>query len=168
MGAHCRNDQLHYLGTVLLSETMALCRHIYGNYVMQHLLTYGTAEQRSRFVNEFARNVLSGTDMVSLGVLNTAFEACDAEQCLILARAICSTRGILVPFVQRRRGHQTVKSVLHALPAGSADLEAARAELLAAKGHLSKSRYGRCVLRLCQQEAIDINDGSLSPMSSHS
>merc|ERR1711879_636110 len=152
---YCRADQVQHLGDALLSDAIGLCRHMYGNYVMQHLLIYGSDAHRHKFVSLLARHVHSVTaDMTSLVVLNTAFEICDVEQCLTLAQAICnSPRGLLVATAQRRRGHQLVKLVLEALQPGSPELDNARAQLLSAKATLSATRYGRSVLRCCEKEA---------------
>jgi len=157
-----------HLGDALLSDAIGLCRHMYGNYVMQHLLIYGSDAHRSKFVSLLARHIHSVTaDMTSLVVLNTALENCNGEQCLTLAWAICkSPRGLLVASAQRRRGHQLVKLVLETLTPGSAELESARAQLLSAESILSATRYGRSVLRCCQQETSEVNDEDGSPCSS--
>merc|ERR1712187_33669 len=165
---YCRADQGQHLGDALLSDAIGLCRHMYGNYVMQHLLIYGSEVHRSKFVSLLARHIHNViADMTSLVVLNTALENCNGEQCLTLARAICkSPRGLLVASAQRRRGHQLVKLVLETLTPGSAELMNARAQLLSAEAILSATRYGRSVLRCCQQETSEVNDDDGSPSSS--
>lgn len=165
---YCRADQVQHLGDALLSDAVGLCRHIYGNYVMQHLLIYGSDAHRSKFVSLLARHVHSVTaDMTSLVVLNTAFENCNGEQCLTLAWEICkSPRGLLVASAQKRRGHQLVKLVLETLTPGSAELMNARAQLLSAEATLSATRYGRSVLRCCLQVTSEVNDDDGSPSSS--
>lgn len=155
---------MHDLGQVLLSEAVALCRHTYGNYVIQHLLLHGSAEHRSRFVSivvQQIRNTIS--DAMSTGVINTAFEVCDVDQRLNLALAVCSVSGILTQLAQRRRGHLTVRHVLEILPRNSTELDSARTQLMSARGSLSQTRYGRSVLRFCEQESSEGACDSLSP-----
>merc|ERR1712151_1193842 len=160
---HCREDQLVNIGHVILSEAIPLSRHCYGNYVMQHLATYGSDEHRSKMVDMFERQISSATsEMKPLGVLNCTFEACDAELRLRLARAICNSRGLLVKVSQKRRGHQVAQCALEALPPNSVELENARAELLSAKESLLRTRYGRSVLKCCQAEEAQISDNDIS------
>jgi len=154
------------MGHVILSEAIALSRHCYGNYVMQHLATYGSDEHRSKMVDIFERHISSATsEMKSLGVLHSTFETCDAELRLRLARAICNSRGILIKISQKRRGHQVARCALEALPPNSVELENARAELLSAKESLLRTRYCRSVLKCCQAEEAQIGDDDMSPKS---
>jgi len=89
---HCQTEQVKHLADILLTDAIPLSRHSYGNYVMQQLLTHGSDEHRSIFASLLARDILKVTsDMKSLGVLSNAFETFDAEQRLILARAICDS-----------------------------------------------------------------------------
>merc|ERR1712224_1054848 len=134
MGEHCRADQVQDLGDILLTEGIQLCRHNYGNYVMQQLLTHGSDEHRSKLASLFERHIVKVTsDMKSLAVLNLAFEVCDAEQCLNLGRAICDTKGLLVKIAQKRHGQQVAQCALEALPSGSTDLQKAHEQLLSAR-----------------------------------
>merc|ERR1712151_824992 len=135
---------------------------------MQHILIYGSDVHRNKFVSLLTGHVHNVTaDLTSLSVLNTALENCNSQQCLTLALSICnSPRNLLVAIAQRRRGHQLVKLVLEALPPGGAELENARAQLLSAEAILSATRYGRSVLRCCQQETSEVNDEDGSPCSS--
>jgi len=163
---HCRQDQVDELGDVLISEAIPLSRHCYGNYVMQHLLTHGTDGHRSKFVSVLARSILQvASDMKALGVLNKAFEVCDAELRLILGRAVCNAKGLLVKISQKRRGHQVARLSLEALPSGSAELEDAYARVLSAREALAKNRFGRSVVKFCEREPSQLSDDDMSPMS---
>merc|ERR1712151_1308999 len=150
---HCREDQMFKIGHTLLSEAIPLSRHCYGNYVMQHLASFGSDEHRSRMVDMFARHISSVTsDMTSLGVISSVFEACESELSFRLARTICNSRGLLVKVSQKRRGHLVARCTLEALPPNSVEFKNATAELLSAKESLLRTRYGRYVLKSCQTE----------------
>merc|ERR1712187_50798 len=138
----------------------------YGNYVMQHLLMHGNDEHRRKLVGLLARSILGVTsDMKALGVLNKAFEVCDAELRLILGRAVCSAKGLLVKISQKRRGHQVARLSLEALPSGSGELEDAYAQVLLAREALAKTRYGRSVLKFGEGRPCQPSEDDSSPRS---
>merc|ERR1711976_979399 len=99
-----------------------------------------------------------GSDMKSLAVLSIAFEVCDKEPRLILGRAICDSRGLLVKIAQKRRGHQVARFALEALPPCSTELENAYAQLLSARDTLANTRYGRSVVKFCDREPALFNE----------
>merc|ERR1712107_368698 len=162
---HCRADQVHHLGDILLTECIQLCRHSYGNYVMQQL-THGSDEHHTKLASLLARQIKSvASNISSLGVLSLALEVCDAEQRLNLGRIICDSKGLLVKLAQQRHGHRVALSALEAFLSDSTEHEKAYAQLQSARDTLSNTRYGRRVLSLCERDSAQLDDEDVSPRS---
>merc|ERR1712048_702487 len=138
----------------------------YGNYVMQQLLTHGSDEHQTKLASLFVRQIKNvASNISSLGVLNLAFEVCDADQRLNLARVICDCKGLLVKLAQQRYGHRLAQSALEALPSGTTEHENAYAQLQSARDTLLNARYGRRVLTHCEQGSAQFYDDDVSPRS---
>merc|ERR1719277_540556 len=59
----------------LLSEGLLLCRHTFGNYVMQHLLEYGSEEQRLELIRGMQKHALAlGCDVRAAAPLAKALQ----------------------------------------------------------------------------------------------
>merc|ERR1711879_733041 len=130
------------------------------------LLTHGTVEHQTKLASLFARHIKTvASNISSLGVLSLAFEVCDAEQRLNLGHIICDSKGLLVKLAQQRHGHRVALSALEALPSGSTKHEEAYAQLQSARDTLAKTRYGRRVLTLCEQDSTQLSDVDVSPRS---
>jgi len=164
---HCRGDQISGLGDILVSRAMPLCRHSYGNYVIQHLLIYGSDDHKRKLVKVFIKQIDKiCADMTSLRVLSTAFDVCDDEQRLALALAVYNS-DLLISLANKRRGHQVVKAALDAFPVENMEYGNARTQLLSANEPLCRTRYGRSVLRHCEGEEQSMEgDADCSPSKS--
>merc|ERR1719188_873554 len=57
----------------LISEGLLLCRHTFGNYVMQHLLEYGSDQQRVELIQGMQKQALAlGSDVRAAAPLSKA------------------------------------------------------------------------------------------------
>jgi len=136
-------EMLGMLMTAVVADTHTLCCHPYGNYVVQHVLEYGSKQKRLQIVA-----VLVQDDIVSLAqhriagnVVEKALNHCGLEGQQILAQAILAVHGGLLALGCSRYGSQVAKKLLAAL-SGSLREEAVR-QLQVGIGSLRSSKYGR-------------------------
>lgn len=152
---HCRPDQLVSLVDCLLDDAIALSRHIYGHFVMQHLVEYGTQIQSQRFLTALGANVaLVAADIHGSAVVNAALSLGPNEESLALVRSVLRESGLIVAMASVRHGHVAVKRLLER--ADGADLANACIQLESASSTLRESRYGRQVLASLMQR-LELN-----------
>jgi len=142
---YCRPTQTAAMVQILLADAVALCKHRYGNYVMQHVLEHGTESWRREFAKILERKLGAvGTDVNGGAVLGKAFAYATHEDQVSLATGLVSEPGLLVKVARTRYGHGAVKIALQLLSgSGLAD---AQQQLLAEADSLRLTRYGRSVL----------------------
>jgi hypothetical protein len=138
-------EMLGLLMTAVIADTHTLCYHPYGNYVLQHVLEYGSKEKRSQIIS-----ILIKEDIVSLAqhniagnVVEKALEHCGSEGQQTLANAILAVNGGLLAMGCSRYGSQVAKKLLEIL-SGALREEAVR-QLQAGFGSLRSSKYGRAI-----------------------
>jgi len=143
--AKCEASQIRDLAEALLQDAVALCCHTFGNYAIQHLLRFGTAEQQYRCLRTIEQNIgaiarsPSGVSVIEAAMQHT----CSLDR-LWLARAVVQDPELLPHLAQARHGPGVVSQVIVVLP----ERERARAcqVLTEAGAELRPSRYGKKVL----------------------
>lgn len=136
-------EMIGLLMTAVIADTHTLCCHPFGNYVVQHVLEYGSKEKRGQIVA-----VLTQEDIVSLAqhkiasnVVAKVVELCGPEEQQALARAILAVRGGWLAMGCSRYGSSTARRLFEVLP-GALRGEAMR-QLSDSIGRLRSSKYGR-------------------------
>lgn len=146
----CFPHQMHGLVDDLMTDRARLCTHIYGNYVMRHVLEYGPAEARHQLALHIQQHALElGSDEKGCAVLGKALahtEACDQKA---IAQAILAPRGLLAALSCKRHGHVATETLLKVVEA--AEREEAVDQLTKALPALGTSRFGRSVIKCLQQ-----------------
>jgi len=137
----------------LLDEALVLVKNAYGVYVIQHLLVYACTEQRRRIVDLLVNHA---SDLCSSSSACSAIEEVlgngSDEDRAALADAILKRDG-LATMACTRHGHQAAKTMLEFLE-DSPRYEDALVQLSAAKGCLSKTRYGRVILKMVEEKRL--------------
>jgi hypothetical protein len=140
----CEASQVGELTEALLRDTVELSCHTYGNYSIQKLLQFGTAEQKYRCVRMLEQNV--GSIVVTThgaGVLGAAMQHSEPLDRIWLARAVAQDPTILPQLAQKRHGVGLVAQVVSELQ--GQDRARAYQSLTARMAELQGSRYGRKV-----------------------
>jgi len=129
----------------LMAEGALLCRHEFGNYVMQHVLEYGSAEHRQALIAGMVRQAHElGPDAVAGGPLAKAIAHGACEDREALARALLAERRVLAGMACARHGHAAVQKIFE-LCEEPVRLEAMK-QLRGQQKRLQACRYGRAVL----------------------
>jgi len=140
----CGASQINGLSEALLQDTMDLSLHTFGNFSIQHLMQFGTEDQRQRLVLTVVDNVgVLSRSVSGSGVVAAAMEHAASEDRVSIARAVLQEPEALPCLAQVRRGNTAVLQMLQVLDGR----EHLRACLSLAKdvAALRGSRYGRPV-----------------------
>eukprot|EP00428_Durinskia_dybowskii_P031383 CAMPEP_0170252384 /NCGR_PEP_ID=MMETSP0116_2-20130129/26026_1 /TAXON_ID=400756 /ORGANISM="Durinskia baltica, Strain CSIRO CS-38" /LENGTH=405 /DNA_ID=CAMNT_0010503355 /DNA_START=66 /DNA_END=1283 /DNA_ORIENTATION=- len=136
----------------LLTESILLCRHTFGNYVIGHVLLHGLEKQRAALVADMARYATAlGSDTRAARPLAVAIEHGAAEDVARIARALLGQEGLVASMACARRGHTAVQGLISR--SEPAEFGEAARQLSAGADKPSSSRYGRTVMR-CLQERM--------------
>jgi len=152
----CHTWQVAHICEVLLADALVFSCHPFGNYVIQHLIEYGTQDQRYRLIRTLEQSAASVARSTSgCGVLAAAMTHGAAEDTMWLARSVLQEPGLLQALAQSRHGNVVVIQILQVLSLAERDL--AKQRLLEEDVALRASRYGRMVaeeLERCPDEAL--------------
>lgn len=147
---HCLADQVAPMAEDLLADARALASHKHGNYVMQHLLEFGSREVVSRFTLILDQYV---PIMAAAGHVGAVFKKAliqpntESRQCLV--SALLRQPGQLSIMSCCRWGHPAVQEALKL--AELSERSRACAELAHCADKLRSNRYGKSVLSLVVQ-----------------
>merc|ERR1712187_957050 len=107
---HCSCIQTSSIAKELIGHASALCRHAFGNFLIQWLLEYGSEEQQHSLVLQIV-----DSDIISLAkhkvanhVISCAITKCKSEDVQLLANA-------LMPHVDNLSRHHSGSFVAKAL-----------------------------------------------------
>lgn len=141
---HCPMSQLTPMVHDLLNEAAALSSHIYGHYVMQHILEFCSAEIVSHFTSILEQKVPEiATNDYAGAVIGKALGQPGNAGRDRLAQVVLSDPEQVAAMACSRRGHLAVKEALQ-LTEGPARHQACE-ELSSRNERLRESRYGRAV-----------------------
>jgi pumilio RNA-binding family len=149
-------EMIDLLTTAVIADTHTLCYHPFGNYVVQHVLEYGSKKKRALVVK-----VLIQEDVVSLAqhkvannVVEKVVEHCGPEEQQTLAKAILAAKGGLLAMGCSRYGAHTARRLLEVLQGQGSPLYAeALCQLQDSVAKLRSSKYGRALAQRVQAGA---------------
>eukprot|EP00443_Scrippsiella_acuminata_P048579 CAMPEP_0115287434 /NCGR_PEP_ID=MMETSP0270-20121206/62456_1 /TAXON_ID=71861 /ORGANISM="Scrippsiella trochoidea, Strain CCMP3099" /LENGTH=377 /DNA_ID=CAMNT_0002704511 /DNA_START=30 /DNA_END=1163 /DNA_ORIENTATION=+ len=149
----CSASQVSGLAEALMQEIVTLACHSFGNFSVQHLLQFGTEEQRHQIAQTIVTN--AGTICRSRagdGVVATALEHTSSQDKGFLVQAVLHEQGLLVELAQGRHSHSAVLRMLQVLD-GQASLQA-HMSLAMEITTLRASRYGRVVAKHLEEKSL--------------
>lgn len=142
---HCPLDQVAPMVGELLAEAASLSSHIYGNYVMQHIVEFCGPEDVSHLTSLLEQRV---PDMVrndyAAAVIGKALSQANNERRHALAQALLRQPEQLAAMSCSRKGHVAVKEALQL----AEDVARSKVcdELASRFGRLRACRYGRAIV----------------------
>merc|ERR1711959_733568 len=127
----------------LLAEALPLSTHVYGNYVISHLLEHGSIEDRLTIMAGLTQHVSTiGTNVYGPAVLGKALDHASPEAQMTLTQALFSMEpGLLANMGCTRHGHLVVEQALQLLEVSQR--QAVLHKLMTFNDLLVKNRYGR-------------------------
>lgn len=140
---HCSVEMTAPLTTVITADAHTLARHPYANYVVQHVIEYGSQAQRNIIISSLVQGGVAGLAQhrVASNVVEHAIEHCCQEGRETLARAILSDAVAMVSMGCSRYGSYSVRRLLEVLT-GALRAEAV-SQLMAGIEQLRASKHGR-------------------------
>jgi len=140
----CGPCQVDGLAEALLRDFVVLSCHTFGNFAVQHLLQFGTAEHQYLSVRSIEQNMGSiARSPYGVGVVAAAMKHACKEDRVWIARALLQDPSLLPSMALMRYGEDVVAHVVLALI--GREREAALKSLAGAKPELLAARYGRKV-----------------------
>jgi len=143
-------EMIDMLMTAVIADTHTLCCHPFGNYVVQHVLEYGSKEKRAQVVAGLIQDdvVSLAQHRVANNVVEKVVELCGPEEQQTLAKAILAANGGLLAMGCSRYGSHTARRLFEVLT-GALHAEAVR-QLQDSIGRLRSSKYGRALAQRLQ------------------
>lgn len=149
---HCRPDQVKPLVDDILTNGPMLCMDPYGNYVVQHLLEYGTAHYKHSMSMIVAKQIASMPgDYHCCAVVSAALCHSLPDDKVVVSRAVLSRRGLLVSLARQRHGHDAVLTLLGLV--NTREKAEAERQLHSSIVQLRKSRYGRVMAKILESSS---------------
>lgn len=149
---HCTPEQVGPLVEDLLEAGPKLCTDQYGNFVVQHVLEFGTDEHKHRMSRIVAGHIGSiPGDYHGCSVVSAALTHSLPKDKIVVARSVLARRGFLLCMARQRHGHDAVMCLLN-LVNTKERMEAER-QLRASIGHLQRSRYGRVMAKYLESQS---------------
>lgn len=160
---HCSVEMTAPLIAVIMNDAHTLSRHPYANYVVQHVIEYGSQAHRNLIISSLVRGGVPALAQhrVASNVVEHAIEHCCQEGRDTLARAVLSDVFALVSMGCSRYGSYSVRRLLEVLVGPLRD-EAVR-QLMAGIEQLRASKHGRSLAhRLTRAAAAGGSTGGTS------
>merc|ERR1712176_790001 len=147
---HSRPDQVQGLVEDLLAEALLLSKHIYGHFVMQHIIEHGADIQRRHLIIALEQHAsVAGSVIHACAVMGTALSLGTSEEQCSLASALLRQEGLIADMSSSRHGNPVVKLLLKLL--NGPEFDEACCQLSKEASSLNNSRHGRAVLALLTQ-----------------
>jgi len=138
-------EQAQPLVDLIIAEGIELSKHVFGNYIMQHILEHGTLAQKHRLCRMLAPVAHTlGLDPYACAVIGKALSHGSPQDRVCIAQALLRVPDLLTTIACTRHGHITAKLVLQV--SEGKQLAEARGELAKNVQLLRTSRYGRVVI----------------------
>lgn len=143
---HCLPKQISILAADVLAQATELCVHPFANYVMQHLVEHGTADQASQVADALVRGAPAGAcgDFYGCAVVGKVLRLGSRLDRAAVGAALLQVPGLAVSMARQRHGHVAVKALLRVETAEV--YNEARRQLTAEIEAIQNSRYGRMVV----------------------
>lgn len=141
---HCSPEQMDEIMETLLTVGETLSRHLYGNFVMQHILEHGTESHKHTLIVKLVEQVrVYGLDPRTSRVLRKALFCASGDDQVQCARALLYAKGIAA-MARDRHAHTSAQLILTVVD--GVDLAEAQSQLRGELPSLAASRYGRKVV----------------------
>lgn len=150
---HCPVEMTSPLTDVIIADGHTLARHPYANYVVQHVLEYGSQAHRGLIISSLVRGGVAALAQhrVASNVVEHAIEHGGQEGQETLARAILSDSLALLSMGCSRYGSYSVRRLLEVLTSPLRD-EAVR-QLMTGFEQLRASKHGRSLAHRIKRAA---------------
>lgn len=149
---HCTFEQVGPLVEDLLENGSQLCSHQYGNFVVQHVLEFGSDDHKHRMSQIVAGQIASiPGDYHGCSVVSAALMHSLPDDKIWVARAVLGRRGLLVAMARQRHGHDAVMGLLNMV--NTKERADAERQLRASIVQLQKSRYGRVMAKYLESQS---------------
>lgn len=150
---HCTLEQVGTLVEDLLDFGPQLCTDQYGNFVVQHVLEFGSDEHKHRMSLIVAEQIASiPGDYHGCAVVSAALTNSLPDDRIVVARSVLGRRGLLVCMARQRHGHDAVMCLLNLVNAK--ERAEAEIQLRASIGQLQRSRYGRVMAKYLESQCL--------------
>jgi len=149
---HCKPEQVGPLVEDLLNNGSQLCSDQFGNFVVQHLLEFGSDQHKHRMSRIVAGHIASiKGDYHGCAVVSAALTHSVPEDQRVVARAVLRRRDLLVSMARQRHGHDAVMSLLNIFD--TRERADAERQLRASIAQLKNSRYGRVMAKYLEPQS---------------
>jgi hypothetical protein len=126
----CSLQQLYGLLQYFLTDSLALTLHMYGNFIVQRLIEYGTEDHRHFLCAMIRMNIVAvATNFYGAVVVGSALTHGSQQDQLLLARAVISVNGLLKSVMRFRHGESVKQRLFEILQ--PSDYQQATSELQA-------------------------------------
>jgi len=140
--AHGTPSQVALISACLLQDAIALCNHMYANFVMQRMFEHASVLHRSILMQQLHSNLaLVGVSFYGSAVLGQALQHASSEDGRALAAHIVSVPGLFAAIAKYKHGKSIVAFVLDML--SGVEREAALHQLSVSPLKAPKRNY-RC------------------------
>jgi len=138
------HDLALFIGEVL-EEALHLCRHVYGNFVMQHVLEHGEQTQKKRIIDVLCSDLAGvALDQHACSVLDKALSYGSPSDQLLLAEQVINERGLLAAMATMRGGFAATQRLFRVV--GGRLLEEARSQLASQAQDIQRTKHGRALI----------------------
>lgn len=129
----------------ILEESRELSRHVYGNFVVQHVLEHGEQTHRRHIVDMLMRDLLgAATDQHACSVLDKALSYCSQEDQQRLAQRLLSEEGLLATMANFRGGFAATQRLFKVV--GGKLLDEARSQIKHRASDIIRTKHGRALV----------------------
>jgi len=156
---HCPADQTRVLVEDVIRNVYVLCRHPFGNYVVQHILEYGTQTQRSVVIDALLQGGVMQLAMhrFASNVIERALGQCNAEDRRLLVHHLVSDPSTTLAMASSRYGSFIAQRLLELPP--SPLLNELRQQLFEGLDCLKASKYGKQLVECIAPEEAETESG---------
>eukprot|EP00811_Abedinium_folium_P034372 NODE_7258_length_1595_cov_6.322207.p1 GENE.NODE_7258_length_1595_cov_6.322207~~NODE_7258_length_1595_cov_6.322207.p1 ORF type:complete len:457 (+),score=116.85 NODE_7258_length_1595_cov_6.322207:129-1373(+) len=142
---YCSMESRHaqLLIDAIMQDGPALCRHTFGNYVIQQILEHGETEHRHQVADALLKDDRNAKNRNASHVLEKALEQCPREDICALAESLLESDKKILELATHQFGCFIVRALLKT-PSEFADRT--REYLFPYTAELEKSRNGKKVL----------------------
>lgn len=142
---HCPEEHTAPIVAEVIANVQTLCRHPYGNYVVQHALEYSSSELRVQIITAMAEDPDIGNlaqHRMASHVIERVLDLSDAEGRQVLVRAILAEPFALIRMACSRCGSFLTQRLLELPLDGSQGVEVFR-QLREGVEQLKASKHGK-------------------------
>ena len=143
----------------LLCDARVLCTHVYGNFVLQHLLEHGEQAHRRRIVHVLSSDLKAvALDRYGGGVLGKALSFGLVEDQRRLAELVLHERGLLSKMACLRSGFAATQRLLRVARCDPQLLASARPELMPRAARIQRTERGRVIIVAASPDVASATD----------